>query len=131
MGAMTDLERVAREPVLGPPPKRRTVHKGASAPTSHYEVVESTARGNRFMVVDQRGDAEMGNWFVCSTWWREDADRIAVALNGALSLGDVPAEELEAVRRFITGYKYDLDNPTETNRLLRRFLARLPKRETP
>jgi hypothetical protein len=45
------------------------------------------------------------------------------------ALGDVTAEELEAVRRFITGYKYDIDNPTETNRLLRRFLSRIPAAE--
>lgn len=45
--------------------------------TSPYRVVESSARGNRFMVVDDRGDAELGNWFIASTWFREQAEFIA------------------------------------------------------
>lgn len=46
-----------------------------------YRVVAGTARGNRFMVVRPSGDAEMGTWFVASTWWQQDAKRIADLLN--------------------------------------------------
>ena len=49
--------------------------------TGPYRVMESDARGNRYMVVDDGGDAELGNWFVCSTWWRSEAVRIAKLLN--------------------------------------------------
>lgn len=49
--------------------------------TTPYRVMESSVRGNRYMVVDDLGEAELGNWFVCSTWHRCDADYIARLLN--------------------------------------------------
>jgi hypothetical protein len=50
---------------------------GDSNTTGPFLVVESPVRGNRFMVVDDRGDAELGNWFIASTWHRCDAEIIA------------------------------------------------------
>ncbi len=38
--------------------------------TAPFRVIESSIRGNKFMVVDDRGDAELGNWFIASTWFR-------------------------------------------------------------
>ena len=48
-----------------------------SSTTAPFRVIESTSLGNRYMVVDDRGDAECGNWFIASTWFREHADFIA------------------------------------------------------
>ncbi len=53
----------------------------ADKKTAPFRVVESTARGGRFMVVDDRGDAEMGNWFIASTFYREVAELLAAKLN--------------------------------------------------
>jgi hypothetical protein len=41
------------------------------------EVIEFKSQYSRFAVVDSDGDAELGNWLIALTWWREHADRIA------------------------------------------------------
>jgi hypothetical protein len=47
-----------------------------------YRVIETESRKNKFWVVDHRGDAELGNWFIACTWYRPHAEMIAEALNG-------------------------------------------------
>lgn len=45
--------------------------------TAPYRIIESTIHGGRFIVVDDRGDAELGNWFIAATCWRAHAEFIA------------------------------------------------------
>lgn len=56
---------------------KQNAAQGATRSTAPFRVIESAVRGYRFMVVDERGDAELGNWFIASTWCREDAEFIA------------------------------------------------------
>ena len=59
--------------------------------TAPFRVIESSIRGNKFMVVDDRGDAELGNWFIASTWFRSHAEFIADCF--AAQLEAHPVEE--------------------------------------
>ena len=45
--------------------------------TMKIQVIEFKSQHSRFAVINADGDAELGNWIIALTWWREHADRIA------------------------------------------------------
>jgi hypothetical protein len=73
-------------------------------------------RGGGWGVVNQAGDAELGNWLVADCWWRQDADAIAAAPTIAaiaITQADLLAaaqEEIERLRKALMSVFNCLDN---------------------